>query len=111
MEHPWIVEFADDGVEAELRAMPKDIQARFLRISALLKLHGPFRVGMPYVRHVRDKLWEARMKGRDGIARGFYVVVTGRRVVMVRFFAKKTAKAPVQEIELALQRARKVLDG
>lgn len=34
----------------------------------------------------------------------------GRRVVVVRVFVKKTQKTPRREIDLALQRAKEVLD-
>jgi ribosome-binding protein aMBF1 (putative translation factor) len=47
-----------------------------------------------------------RLKGRDGIARAVYVTATGRRVVVVRVFGKKTEKTPRREIELALRRAK-----
>lgn len=46
-----------------------------------------------------------RMKGRDGIARAAYVMATGRRVVVIHVFAKKTRKTPRREIETALRRA------
>jgi len=48
------------------------------------------------------------MKGRDGIARAVYVTAAGRRVVVVRVFAKKTQKTPRGEIELALKRAKEL---
>jgi phage-related protein len=41
------------------------------------------------------------MTGRDGIARAIYVTATGRRVVVVRAFIKKTERTPRAEIELA----------
>ena len=47
--------------------------------------------------------------GRDGIARAPYIVATGRRVVVVRAFVKKTRRTPRREIEMALRRAREVL--
>ena len=47
--------------------------------------------------------------GRDGIARALYVTASGRRVVVVRVFAKKTQKTPRSEIELGLQRAKEVV--
>jgi phage-related protein len=50
-------------------------------------------------------LWELRLKGKDGIARGLYVTTSGQRVVVVRIFTKKTQKAPRKQIELALKRA------
>jgi len=48
------------------------------------------------------------MKGRDGVARALYVTTTGRRVVVVRVFAKKTRRTPEREIALALRRAKEV---
>ena len=63
---------------------------------------------MPYVRHLQDKLWEMRMKGRDGISRALYVTATGRRAIVVRVFVKKTEKTPVREIQLALERAKEI---
>lgn len=62
----------------------------------------------PYVKHLEGPLWEMRMKGRDGIVRAAYVTATGRRVVVVRVFGKKTQKTPRREIELALRRAKEV---
>jgi phage-related protein len=49
-----------------------------------------------------------RLKGKAGIARALYVTASGRRVVVVRVFVKKTQKTPPAEIRLALQRARDV---
>jgi phage-related protein len=40
---------------------------------------------------------------------GFYVTVVGKRVVVVRVFVKKTQKTPSGEIELALKRAKEIL--
>ena len=66
--------------------------------------------GLPHdsVKHLEDKLWELRITGRDGISRAIYVTATGRRVVIVRVFVKKTQKTPPRELELARQRAKEV---
>jgi len=50
-----------------------------------------------------------RMTGRDGISRAIYVTASGRRVVVLRAFIKKTRKTPRSEIELANRRAREFL--
>jgi phage-related protein len=50
-----------------------------------------------------------RLKGRDGISRALYVTAVGRRVVVVRVFMKKTQKTPNREIQLALKRAKELL--
>ena len=61
-----------------------------------------------WMKPLGDRLWELRITGRDGIARAIYVTATGRRVVIVRIFIKKSQKTPQRELELARQRAKEV---
>ena len=104
----WRVEFLNAVSRAEVDALSPDMRARFARIVGLIEAHGLERVGEPYVKHIEGKLWEMRMKGRDGIARSFYVTATGRRVVVLRTFVKKTQRTPRREIDLALERAKEL---
>jgi phage-related protein len=104
----WSVQFLDEAVAAALSALPTDIRARFARIVGLIETHGLERVHEPYVKHLEGKLWEMRMKGKDGIARAAYVTASGHRVVVVHVFVKKTQKTPRREIETALKRAKEV---
>jgi phage-related protein len=62
----------------------------------------------PYVKHLEGKLWEMRMKGRDGIARAISVTTKGERVVVLHAFVKKTQKAPQRALEIARERAKEV---
>jgi phage-related protein len=105
----WRVEFLDDEVMATLGVFPADIRASFERIVEMIEAHGIERMREPYVKHLDGRVWEMRMKGRDGIARAAYVTATGRRVVVVHVFAKKTRKTPRREIEMALKRAKEVV--
>ena len=104
----WTVEWLDSRVGDEVEALPKDMKARFLWIIELIKDHGLERIHEPYVKHVEGPLWEMRMSGKDGISRAIFVTANGRRVVVVRVFVKKTQKTPRQEIDLALEKAKKV---
>lgn len=104
----WRVEFLDDRVIAVLSAFPRDIRASFERIVGLIEAHGIERIREPYVKHLEGPIWEMRMKGRDGIARAAYVTASGRRVVVVHVFPKRTQKTPRREIETALKRAQEV---
>ena len=108
LEVRWSVVFVNEQVREELEALPKDIMASFLRISRLIQSEGLERMREPYVNHLEGRLWEMRMRGRDGIARAAYVTASGRRVVVVRVFPKKTQKTPRREIDLALRRAREI---
>jgi phage-related protein len=65
-------------------------------------------MGEPHVKHVEGRLWEMRLQGRGGISRALYVTATGRRMVIVRVFMKKTEKTPRREIDLALSRAKSI---
>jgi phage-related protein len=66
------------------------------------------KVHEPYIKHLEGRLWEMRMKGRDGIAREIYVTAHERRVVVVRAFRQKTQKTPRREIAPALKRVEEV---
>lgn len=105
----WTVETLNDVVDAELEELPTDMLARFRYISQLIEEFGLERIREPHVKHLRGSLWEMRLKGRDGISRALYVTAVGKRVVVVRVFIKKTQKTPSREIELALKRAREIL--
>jgi phage-related protein len=104
----WTVQFLDESVESALSALPRDVRASFARIVALIQTHGLERVHEPYVKHLEGRLWEMRMKGKDGVARAAYVTAKGHRVVVVHVFVKKTQKTPRREIEMALRRAEEV---
>jgi phage-related protein len=105
----WTVELLDERVAQEITALPADMQARFLRIAERICAVGLPNVGEPHVKHLRGKVWEMRMTGRDGIARALYVVVKGQRVVVVHAFVKKTQRTPAVAIDLAETRARDIL--
>jgi phage-related protein len=104
----WVVELLNDEVEAELRTLPRDMLARFQRITELIESQGLEHVHEPHIKHLEDKLWEMRLKGRDGISRAIYVTASGKRLVVLRVYVKKTQKTPRKEITLALKRAKEV---
>lgn len=104
----WTVETLNEAVDAELEALPVDMRAKFARIAFLVESVGLEKVREPHVKHLEGPLWEMRMTGRDGISRALYVTVTGKRVVVVRVFIKKSQKTPRHEIELALKRCKEV---
>lgn len=105
----WTVTLAPEA-ETELLGMPADIQARFLRIAELLENFGPHKVGMPHVRPLEGKLWEMRMKGRDGIARAIYVARSGQKLIVLHIFAKKTQKTPRRALATAHMRLESIPD-
>jgi phage-related protein len=104
----WTVEVLDERVATELDALPVEMRAKFERIVSLITGRGLECIREPYVKHLEGKLWEMRMIGRDGIARAIYVTATGRRVVVLHAFIKKTQKTPAGALATARERAKEV---
>ena len=102
----WIVENLNELVDAEFDALPKDIQAKFMHLAALVEEVGLTALREPYVKHLHGKLWELRVKAKSGLGRGLYCTVAGRRVIMLRYFQKQSGKTPRNEIAVALERMR-----
>ncbi|MBK1735843.1 hypothetical protein CKO15_11255 [Halorhodospira abdelmalekii] len=92
------------AAQKEIKELPADLQARYLRLADLIQEHGLGALGMPHARHVDGKLWELRLKGRDGIARALYVCTAQREVLVLHAFVKKSQKTPRRAIEIAKKR-------
>jgi phage-related protein len=104
----WTVVVHSQTVEAELGALPADIRARFSRYVALIETPGLEGLRQSLVKYLEGRLWEMPLIGRDGIARVIYVTASGKRVVVVRAFVKKTQRTPRRKLDLARKRAREV---
>ena len=105
----WTVEVLNETVAAEIRSLPADMHARFLRIALQIEQAGLETMREPHCKHLERKIWEMRLIGRDGIARALYVTRLGRRVVVLRVFVKKSQKTPRSEIDTALRRAKEIV--
>jgi len=105
---PWTVETLNALVDEEVAALPADMRARLVRLTELIEQIGFEALPRDSVKHLEDRLWELRVTGRDGISRVMYVTATGRRVVILRVFIKKTQKTPPHELEVARQRAKEI---
>ena len=104
----WSFVFVNAEAKEELDALPVDLRASFERIVKLVQAFGLEQVHEPYIKHIEGRIWEMRLRGRDRIARALYLTASGRRVVILRVFVKKTQKTPRREIELARRRAQEV---
>ncbi len=102
----WSVETYGKEVDDEIEALPADMRLRLLVLLDLIVAQGLGGLPPKSVKHLEDKLWELRFRGRDGIARAIYLTLAGRRVAVVRVFVKKTQQTPPAELKLARQRAK-----
>lgn len=53
-------------------------------------------------------LKELRAKSREGISRSFFFFMEGKRAYIVHIFQKKSQKTPKQNLELAIERMKKL---
>ena len=103
----WTVETAA-AVDAEIEALPVALRARLVRLLEAVENVGLEALRAPHVKHLEGKLWELRVGAEEGIARGIYVTATGRRVVVLHVFAKKSRKTPRRALDTARGRMRQV---
>ena len=95
-------------VDAEILNLPPGLGAKLIRLLDIIEASGLERLHEPHAKHLEGKLWELRVKAAEGIARGIYVTVTGRRIIVLHVFEKKTQKTPRRAIEIALDRMKRM---
>jgi len=109
--HRWTVVHLNQSVDQEFQKLPKEFQAKFMHLAALIEEFGLNQIGEPYVKHLEGKLWEMRIKTvSSGQGRGIYCTWTGRQVVVLRYFIKKTPKTPIRELRIANHRLKVLLE-
>lgn len=96
-------------VDDEIDRLAVGLRARLLRLLVTVERVGLDQMREPHVKHLEGKLWELRVSAQEGIARGLYVTASGRRVVVLHVFEKKTQKTPRRAIELALERMKGIM--
>ena len=104
----WRVDVLNQSVVGEIDALPPDMRAKLDHIVRMIEELGLHQVREPYIKALRGKFWEIRIKGRDGIARAIYVTVKERRIVILHAFRKKTRKTPEAAIRTALSRMKEL---
>lgn len=108
MTDEWKITFVNSNAEAEVLALSPDLQAKLLHIVELIQEFGPHRIGLPHIRPLTRKMWELRLKGKSNIARSIYVFSSGKRLVILHTFIKKTQQTPSKAIKIAEARMKEV---
>lgn len=111
----WTIEFfkSKNGripVKEFLDSLSSRQAANVLEAMEFLKTFG-IRLKEPYVKFIGDKIYELRVKDKDGIYRVLYFAASGRRFVMLHGFVKKTQKTPPKDLALARNRMKEYLNG
>ena len=96
-------------VDDEIDRLPTKLKARLIRLMEMVENIGLEQMREPHVEHIEGRIWELRAKAREGIARGLYVAVSGRRVIILHVFFKKSQKTPRTALEVARERMKRVV--
>jgi phage-related protein len=108
----WTLEYytSETGtcpVKEFIDALSPQSKAKYIFIADLLTEYG-LNVREPYVKPITGsrKLFEMRIKDKQNIHRIFYFAFTGRTLVLLHGFTKKTQKTPAREITVAEKRMK-----
>ena len=106
----WDIKYFNSKLEQQILALPDGLLARYLRLTDLMLEFGP-NLGPPHTKSFGNALFELRIKSKEGIARVFFCTKSGRKIIMLHVFIKKTQKTPKKEINIAKSRMKEVMQG
>jgi len=89
-----------EPVKKFIVSLSRKIRVKIFAYIKFLEKEG--RLEYPYARHIKDKIWELRIDFAKNRHRIFYFVFTGKKIILLHAFLKKTRKTPIQEIEKAI---------
>lgn len=101
----WRIAYFRSDVQEAILAFPPGIQARYIHLTERMIVFGPD-LGMPHTRALGRGLFELRMKSKEGIGRVFFGTLSGRRIMMLHAFVKKSGKTPGNEMAIARNRLK-----
>ncbi len=106
----WTITYYSEAVQKEILTLSTGLLARYLRYSDRMETYGPD-LGMPPTRALGDGLFELRLKAPEGLARVLYCTISGRKIMILHQFIRKTNKTPSKELATARRRMREVKDA
>ena len=111
----WAIEYyvSENGkcpVKDFIDDLSPESKAKYIFIADLLTDYG-LNVREPYVKPIAGtrKLFEMRIKDKQNIQRIFYFAFTGKTLVLLHGFTKKTDKTPSREIAIAEKRMKDLI--
>lgn len=104
----WYIEFYETErgrkpVEEFLMALPKGHETKANTLIHRLSQEGNM-LGFPFTKTISGKLKELRIQISPNTYRIFYFLFTGRKIVLLHAFTKKSQEIPRKEIDIALSR-------
>lgn len=103
----WEIEFYETEnnkipVQDFLNSLDKKMRAKAIKEILLLKDLGIL-IREPYSKHIKDGVFELRIKFGSNVSRIFYFFFVWDKIVLTNGFIKKSQKTPQEEITKALK--------
>jgi phage-related protein len=114
MADEWVIEYyvEDNGrvpVREILQSVDKETYARFLWSLEQVRVRN-IMAREPLARHIEGKIWEIREESHTNIYRILYFFSSGKRIILLHGFTKKTQKLPGKELEMAMKRLARFIE-
>ena len=103
----WRIEFYSEELKQEILSFPPKIVAKTIHVFEMIEEFGA-NLGEPLTSHLKNELFEIRIKAKEGIARYIYCYQKNRSIIILHAFIKKTQKIPGKELKIALKRKEEV---
>lgn len=103
----YVITYYNQKVKEDILGMPDTLKARYVVLTRRMVEYGA-NLGDPHTKAMGDGLFELRIKGSEGIARVFYCVLIGRKIVMLHNLIKKTQNTPLRVLRIAKTRMLEV---
>jgi phage-related protein len=100
MTWTWTIAYFTSTVEKFVLNLPNDLAASYTRVTDMMVKFGA-NLGLPHTRALGGGLFEMRLSGSEGIARVFFCLQIGKRIVLLHGFIKKTQDTPKSELDKA----------
>ena len=103
----YTITYYSESVQEQIVELPDGLAARYIVLTRRMVALGP-NLGAPHTKAFGDGLFELRLKSVEGIARVFFCMLIGKRIVMLHSFVKKSERTPVREREIAETRMKEI---
>lgn len=95
-------ENGEKPAEEFILSLENKMKVKALGELSILKEYGR-NLREPYSKHIKDGIFELRIKFAKDISRIFYFFYIDDKIILTNGFIKKTQKTPTREIEKALK--------
>ena len=104
----YTVEYYHIRIKEDIESWEDTLLADYAHLLELLMEFGP-QLRMPHSKSLGEGLFELRLRCKDGIGRVFYCFMTGKRIVILHSFIKKTQRTSLKELQVSRHRMKEVI--